>query len=117
MPVIPTTWEEEIGRLEVREQLGRGALSKKKFEKNWGYCSVVEYLLSMSEVLGSSWSTERKKKRKQEKKRKRTRTRLVSCQSDNRELLAYVHSMGAEKKATVCRSEVGLHQNPGILTS
>lgn len=67
MPVIPTTWEEEIGRLEVREQLGSGALSKKKFEKNWGYCSVVEYLLSMSEVLGSSWSTERKKEKKTEK--------------------------------------------------
>lgn len=35
MPVTPTTWEEEAGRLEVREQLGSGALSQKKmFEKD-----------------------------------------------------------------------------------
>lgn len=79
MPVIPTTWEEETGRLEVREQLGGGALSKKMFEKDWGYCSVAEYLHSMSEVLGSSWGTEReKKKRGKEKKKKKRRKKKKS---------------------------------------
>lgn len=70
MPVTPTTWEEEAGKLEVREQLVGGALSQKKmFEKDWGYSSVAEYLHSMSEVLGSSWSTEREKENRKRKEK------------------------------------------------